>query len=232
MKVLITAPLQQERAIFQEFQEGLDKLEIPEGVQVDRFYVVNDCPKIIPDIRGDYIVMDRNLKYVRATDTHIWSHENLVKMHDLRNATIQRTLDGGYDYWWSIDTDLVVHPKTLKALLDADKDIVAEIFWTNGWANAWLYDQATGMPDEWKKAGLYKCGMTGACMLVKRRVFEAGVDYSPIPNIKKVLWGEDRHFCIRAACAGFDLWIDTHYPATHLYTAYDLANFRKHKYGG
>ena len=33
-------------------------------------------------------------------------------------------------------------------------------------------------------------GMTGACTLVKRKVFEAGVDYTPIPNIRKALRGE------------------------------------------
>jgi hypothetical protein len=60
--------------------------------------------------------------------------------------------------------------------------------------------------------------MTGALTLVKRKVFEAGVDYTPIPNIYTALRGEDRHFCVRAACAGFELWIDSHCPAEHLYT--------------
>ena len=66
--------------------------------------------------------------------------------------------------------------------------------------------------------GLYRCGMTGALTLVKRKVLEAGVDYTRIPNIRSALRGEDRHFCVRAACAGFEMWIDTHCPATHLYT--------------
>ena len=60
--------------------------------------------------------------------------------------------------------------------------------------------------------------MTGALTLVKRKVFEAGVDYTPIPNISQALRGEDRHFCVRAACAGFELWVDSHCPARHLYT--------------
>ena len=74
------------------------------------------------------------------------------------------------------------------------------------------------MSETWKKPGLYRVGMTGALTLVKRRVFEAGVDYTRIPNIMRALRGEDRHFCVRAACAGFELWVDTHYQATHLYT--------------
>ena len=224
-KVLITAPLKQSYGIFREYQRALDALVVPNGVTVDRFYVVNDCPNIIPEIRGDYEIMNTGDRYDKAVNDHIWTHENLNKMPELRNATIRRALAGGYDYWFSIDTDLILHPNTLVALLDADKDIVSEIFWTqaaNGhwWCNAWMYDQCdpAGHFDEWKTPGLYQCGMTGALTLVKKSVFRAGVDFSPIPCIKRALWGEDRWFCIRAACAGFDMWIDTHYPAQHLFT--------------
>ena len=44
------------------------------------------------------------------------------KMGELRNRTIRRMLDGGYDFWLSIDTDIVVDPWTLYRLLAADKD--------------------------------------------------------------------------------------------------------------
>lgn len=231
IKVLIAAPLKQERHIFAEYQKALDALEIPDGVTVDRFYVVNDCPEIIPDIRGEYIVMNTGDRYDKAVNDHIWTHENLVKMHGLRNATIERARAGGYDYWFSIDTDLVLHPLTLKTLLDADKDIVSEIFWTNGWCNAWMHDQASGMSKEWHTPGLYEVGMTGALTLVKREVFEA-IDYTPIPNIVAALWGEDRHFCIRAACHGFGIWVDTHYPAEHLYTEQAYQEFKRRRGNG
>ena len=74
------------------------------------------------------------------------------------------------------------------------------------------------MNEAWKRPGLYRVGMTGALTLVKREVFEAGVDYTPVPNILRALRGEDRHFCVRAACAGFEMWVDSHCPANHLYT--------------
>ena len=225
IKVLITAPLKQERKIFKEYQDGLDRLIIPDGVTVDRFFVVNDCERVKPDIRGDYITINTGDIYTKMDDDHVWTAENLDKMPILRNATIKRALDGGYDYWFSVDTDLVLQPETLQTLLEAEKDIVSEIFWTRAptgqwWCNAWMFDQynADGRFDEWRKAGLYKVGMTGACTLVNTNVFKKGVDYSPIPNIRKAFWGEDRHFCVRAACAGAEMWIDTHFPATHLFT--------------
>ena len=224
-KVLITAPLKQDIGIFAEFQKALDNLIIPEGVSVDRYYVVNDCNEIIPYIKGDYDVINTGDVYGKTWNDHIWSPDNLDKMPLLRNATIKRALDGNYDYWFSIDSDVIIQPETLQTLIDADKDIVSEIFWTMSkigtwWCNGWMFDQcdADGHFDEWKNAGLYKVGMTGACTLVKTDVFKSGVDYSPIPCIRRCLVGEDRWFSIRAACAGFEMWLDTHYPAEHLFT--------------
>ena len=223
-KILITAPLRQDTDIFQAYQEGLDALDVPEGYEVGRYFVVNNCNEVIPFIRGaKYMVMDTGEEYEKTGNDHLWTLDNMWKMGELRNETIREALDGGYDYWLSVDTDIVLAPWTLYRLLEADKDIVSEIFWTqapNGryWCNAWMVDQASGMPEEWRKPGLYRVGMTGALTMVKRKVFEAGVSYARIPNIHSALRGEDRHFCVRAACAGFEMWVDTHCPATHLYT--------------
>ena len=237
-KILITAPLRQDADVFEEYQKGLDALEVPDGYEVSRFYVVNDCRDIVPFIRdAEYVITDTGEDYQKTENDHLWTLELMRKMSDLRNRTIAEMLLGGYDYWLSIDTDIVVKPETLRTLIEADKDIVSEIFWTqapNGsyWCNAWMHDQAAGMSADWKKPGLYRVGMTGALTLVKRRVFEAGVDYTPIPNIKTALRGEDRHFCVRAACAGFEMWIDSHCPADHLYTRRVYEQYMKRKAGG
>ena len=223
-RILITAPLRQDTDVFQAYQDGLDRLEIPEGYEVSRFFVVNDCDEVIPFIRdAKYIRTETGEAYEKTQNDHLWTLDLMWKMGELRNMTIREMLEDGFDYWLSADTDIVMDPKTLRTLISADKDIVSEIFWTqapNGkyWCNAWMHDQSAGMPEEWRKPGLYRCGMTGALTLVKRKVFEAGVDYSRIPNINTALRGEDRHFCVRAACAGFELWIDSHCPARHLYT--------------
>ena len=236
-KILIAAPLRQDVDIFREYQEGLDRLEVPEGFTVDRFFVVNDCPEVIPEIRDAKTVTVETGEAYRKTDNdHLWTLDLMWKMGELRNMTIREMLEGQYDYWLSVDTDIVLDPWTLYHLIQADKDIVSEIFWTqapNGryWCNAWMTDQSAGMSEEWRKPGLNEVGMTGALTLVKRRVFEAGVDYSKIPNIDMALRGEDRHFCVRAACAGFGLWVDTHAPATHLYTRKLYDEYMKSKAG-
>ena len=223
-RILITAPLRQETDSFLEYQKGLDALEVPEGFEVSRFFVVNDCREVIPFIENaEWTETETGEAYEKTGNDHLWTLDLMRKMSGLRNMTIRKMLDAGYDYWFSVDTDIVLDPRTLKTLIEADKDIVSEIFWTKApsgfyWCNAWMADQSAGMQERWKIPGLYRCGMTGALTLVKRKVFEAGVDYTPIPNIRTALRGEDRHFCVRAACAGFEMWIDSHCPAEHLYT--------------
>ena len=225
MRALLTAPLKQDTGIFLAFQEALDELIIPDGVTLDRYYVVNDCPEVIDLIQGDYDVCNTGDVYEKTHNDHIWTDENLGKMPLLRNMTIRKALDGGYDYWWSVDTDLILDPHTLEQLLAADKDIVSEVFWTQSkaggwWCNGWMYDQcdAAGHLPEWSQPGLYQVGMTGANTLVKTDCFRAGLSYDPIPNIRKALWGEDRWFSIRAAVLGIEMWLDTHCPAEHLFT--------------
>lgn len=224
-RILITAPVRQDADIFREYLKSLGRLEVPEGYETETFFVVNNCPEAIPEMRdGDrWITRDTDTDYQKTENDHIWTWDNMDRMMELRNMTIRYALENGFDYWFSVDSDLILRPETMRILLESDRDIVSEIFWTRApsgkvWCNAWMEDQVTGMLEAWKTPGLYECGMTGACTLVKRAVLEAGVSYARIPNIRKALWGEDRHFCIRAACLGFKMWIDSRAPATHLYT--------------
>jgi hypothetical protein len=69
--------------------------------------------------------------------------------------------------------------------------------------------------------GVYRVGGLGACTLVARSALESGLRFEEIDNIG--LWGEDRHFCIRARVLGIELWADTRYPPLHLYRDSDLA---------
>ncbi len=217
-RVLIAAPLRQDPKIFEEYQKGLDSLIIPDDVMVDRFFVVNNCREVLPYIRrADFVEI--NTEDSMMYRNHLWTGELVSAMSTYRNMTIRRALDGGYDYLLSVDTDLVLEEHTLQYLIEADRDCVAELFWTNGWSNAWMYDQAEdNNRPEWKEPGVYQIGGSGALFLIKRKVLEAGVDYTPIPNLRKAVFGEDRHFCIRAVCNGFEIWADSHCRPVHLYT--------------
>ena len=93
-----------------------------------------------------------------------------------------------------------------------------------------MYDQAEeNKRPEWRIPGLYEIGGSGALILISRRVLERGVDYTPIPNLRKAVFGEDRHFCIRAVCNGFSIWLDNHAQPFHLYDAKAIQDYKAHK---
>lgn len=237
-RILLTAPVKREPKIFNEYQNALDELIVPEGFEADRFFVVNDCPEVIPHIRNAaYITYDSEPEEIQKR-AHDWTGGTIWKMCNMRNMTILYMLQHGYDYWFSVDTDLILNKHTLEYLLAANKDIVSEIFWTERddrsiWCNAWMYDDGDvdNMWETWFAPGLYQVGGTGASILVKRRVFEAGVGYGRIPNIRKALTGEDRFFCVRAACAGFEIWMDTNAPAIHLFGEKEYRTYMDMKRG-
>lgn len=223
MKVLIGAPVRQYEGIFKEYLKSLDILEKP--CQVDRFFYLHNSPNLAKHLcKDEYMIVQGEDEYKRDETTHYWDRVNLLTVACLKNELLKKTVEGGYDYFMLVDSDLMLHPKTLTQLLSVNKPIVAEVFWTK-WQpdteplpNAWDLDQAAsyeGSYDLWRQPGIYRVGGTGACILVHRSVIEAGVNYNMLYNLS--LWGEDRGFCVRAVARDYTLWLDTHFPCKHLY---------------
>ena len=242
MKILIGGPARQDVPIFTEHLKTIKELELPDGVSVDLFYILNDCPELKKLLDpNQYVEINTGDEYVRTEKNHDWSAWNLNKMSVLRNRFLTEVLKGGYDYGMFVDTDVCVHHETLKWLLAAKKDIIAEIFWTRHrpdaqevWANCWDFDQSVYLPgsaEKWMQPGVYRVGGTGACMLVSADVPRAGVNYNPFYSIRHCLRGEDRWFMLRAEAAGFELYVDTHVPAWHLYRQSEYKEYMRYIYG-
>lgn len=211
--------------------------------------------------------------YNRDEETHRWTRDNLSNVAAMKNLIIERacgpirpidmiagvastktgvqviTLSAPDklrpSHLFLVDSDLVLHPKTLRQLVAANMPIIAEVYWTR-WnpglppqPNAWDLDFYTFIVDKqgdepgakYRVPGLYKVGGTGACILIRRDVLEAGIRYEPIDNVSWSQW-EDRAFCVRAAVHGFGIWLDTHYPATHLYRESEYEAYMRGKTDG
>ncbi len=242
MRILLGAPIRQKPEVFRAYLESLERLE--KNCTVDyRFYFHNcDLSHLLRGLRArvSYEIITTEDIYVCDNLTHRWDQQNIAAVAMIKNRLIKDCLEEDYDYLFLVDSDLILHPRTLLQLLSRQKDIVANIFWTR-WEphlppqpNAWDMDQYAFFEDEegqpaafkrWREPGCYPCGGTGACILIHRGVLEAGVSYELIPNLS--LFGEDRHFCIRAMVHGFQPWIETTYPATHLYREEDYQQWLK-----
>lgn len=188
----------------------------------------------------------KDFDYNRDEQTHRWREALIWRVARYKDSMIEEALQGGYDALFLADSDLVLHPLTVQHLNATRHEIISEIFWTK-WTpeqpempQVWLHDHYGMHPhirgerltqedisrraSQWvghlRAPGIYPVGGLGACTLIQRRVLEAGVRFAEIYNV--TFWGEDRHFCIRAAALGFELQVDTHLPAYHIYREQDL----------
>ena len=172
-------------------------------------------------------------------DGHNWKSETLAKVTCYKNIIIQYCIEEQYDYLFLVDSDIILDKKSLLQLISDNVDIVSNVFWNQWQTNGPLTAQCFWIPDIYtqfkafnvhytfeeahkirmdmqetlKKPGLYTVDGLGACTLISKHALEMGVNFTEIPNLK--IPGEDRPFCIRAGALGFDLYMDTHYPAYH-----------------
>ena len=191
-------------------------------------------------------------RYICDEYTHRWNDALVWKVARYKNEMIAYAKENKYDYIFFIDSDLLIHPDTILHLIDTKKDIISEIFWTK-WTpdspelpQVWQGDEYDLFPPEVKRAsdevkqleslrflkrlkkpGIYRVGGLGACTLISLHALKKGLSFERIYNLS--FWGEDRHFCVRAVALGFELFVDTHYPALHLYRDEDLEKVEEYK---
>lgn len=254
-RVLIGSPIRQEPEILEKFLYSLTNLQ-NEHLIVDYFFIDDNDDKSSKDLlytfggklKGKIIIEqgEESDIYIRDQFTHHWKENIVWKVAEYKNKIIEYSIKESYDYLFLIDSDIILHPKTLLHLINTNKDIISEIFWTKWHIDSielpqvWLYDHYSLVPkkrleiidkaesdrryvgfiEQLRKPGVYEVGGLGACTLIRKNALQTGVNFNEIYNIS--FWGEDRHFCIRAAALGFKLHVDTTYPAYHIYRKEDL----------
>jgi hypothetical protein len=187
--------------------------------------------------------------------THHWLPSLMNRVAAYKDRFLKLALDEGFDAVLLVDSDLVLHPRTLRQLLDNNVPICSEIFWTqwspggpalpqvwdHGQYELFHLDRGEALtPDEanartrafldrLREPGLHSVGGLGALTLIRKEAIARGVCFRELPNVKVV--GEDRDFCIRAAALDLPLFVDTRWPALHLYREADRARVPAFKAG-
>ncbi|MDR6881951.1 methyltransferase domain-containing protein [Bacillus sp. 3255] len=253
-RVLIGSPVHQKPNILSEFLTSLIRLK-HRDVELGFFFIDDNVDGLASEMLQRFSCANKKVTIYRSNQrdnyeqnetTHHWNEKLIWKVADFKNRIIQHAINEEYDYLFLIDSDLLLHIDTLECLIQTEKDIVSEIFWTSWQPDSklqpqvWLRDEYTlweqqrgevlseaeivirsdRFISQLKVPGVYEVGGLGACTLISRRALLSGVNFKPINNVS--FWGEDRHFCIRAAALGFSLYVDTHYPAYHIYRESDL----------
>lgn len=236
IKILLCSPVHEKENIFKLHLESVRNLEIPKNVELTKFYFLHNCEDLKQHINGEreyHSIFNNDIKYNKDEITHHWKENNFNAVISMKNLFLDFFIKKDFDYIFFIDSDICLHPKSLTSLLNANKDMISNIFWTK-WTpeqeeqpNVWEFDHYLFLEhtmEELKKPQYYRCGMTGACTLIKRDVIASGVNWKPIYNVSFSQW-EDRAFCIRVAVNGFEIWTDTHYPAYHLYRESEIEKY-------
>jgi len=248
-KILIGSPVHQKPAILKEFLNSLSQVE-SKNLDLHFFFVDDNedssSSAALETFQSKHqnVIIEKNTEaQVYNPDSHLWQDAVILKVGKNKDKILNFAKDNDFDFVFLADSDLVLHPKTLVHLATLEKEVVSEVFytaWTEGamqMPQVWLYDTYDFVPDpkisEEEKSrkfldfyqmlqtkGVYPVGGLGACTLISKSALEKGVSFERLYNLS--FWGEDRHFCIRAAALGIELFASTFYPPFHIYRECDL----------
>ena len=131
MKILIGSPVRAtetwQTEVFKHYLNSIDNLERPENAQVDRLFLLHNSPHLKEIVKegpipggNQYIAEVETPDHYSCTEnTHEWKTQNLLAVAAMRNYLIETARKMGYDYYFMVDSDLVLHPKTLMVLIEA-----------------------------------------------------------------------------------------------------------------
>lgn len=149
-------------------------------------------------------------------------------VEQVRNLIVHYTLECGYDYLFSVDSDIVLPKDSLTKMIEHDKDMVCGIYIQRipGTHTIEVYGVPEGggmthIPYELIEGqGLVEVAGCGfGCVLVKRAVMQT-IQYphfvykSAIDHKNTV--SEDVYFCMQARDHGFRIWCDTSILCDHI----------------
>lgn len=258
-RILIASPIKQKPAILNEFLGSLDRLVSDQYTLDYFFVDDNDDEKSqlllksFAQKHANKCVISSVESIENNYHDHTWTYSLIARVAGFKNQIIEYARNHEYDYLFFIDSDIVLHPQTLNQLISTKKDIISNIFWTM-WNSSseflpqvWMKDQYTqyefnegetlsekeilqkkiSFLVKMRTPGTYEVGGLGACTLISKKALSKEINFNKIKNIS--FWGEDRHFCIRAAALGLNLFVDTHYPAYHIYKESYLSDVERFK---
>ena len=243
-KILITAPVRQEIKIFKEYLWSLNRLEIPEGYEIHKYFYLhnsNNLKKFLKNNEYENITDDSILEY--NDYTHIWSPENFKAVAMMRSMALKKAREENYDYIFSVDSDIILRKNSLKDLIKNNKDVIGKIWWTTFNKNeptSFLPNCYNGRDtkgrlilniEQLKQEGIFEIGTICGCILISKKIFENEyINYFPIKNLSSSKW-EDYAFSTRVHSIMPDIkfYIDTFQPVKHLYRLEDYEKWKIEK---
>ena len=227
-KILIAAPVYQKTEIFIEYLNSLNHLIIPEGYEAHKYFILTNSPELEQYLKPEEYEIDNcEFNSQKEKGSHKWDDEHFSSVMQARNKILKYARKNNYDYIFSVDSDILLHPKTLQILLQDNKDMVGVTYWCDNQdkpdaikigSNYYYADYWQGIDTDLSKKGIYEVGIACASVLIGPRIIKnERITYSPIDNIPFSQW-EDYAFSLRAHVIIPDLqvYMDSRLPAREL----------------
>lgn len=182
----------------------------------------------------DVLLVDnsKNEKYLQeirqnglAAEKGLWLENVRERITASRNILRKKVLEEGYDYFLSLEQDLIPPVNVIEQLLSSSKEIVSGLYYKEGThegkkiSYAMLYVEQGGKlvlvhPDRLKQKELLPINACGlGCMLIHRSVLEKVVFRKPASGIAQ----DDMMFCYDAQKSGFKIYANPLVVCEHLH---------------
>lgn len=219
---MIGCPIRNRAWILPRYLESLQRLEYP-GQGVEYCFIINDCCDETPQILEQFAQRETGrvkLIYQNygTTHGHLRGSYNLTHLAALRNRLIQAFLNSECAFLFSVDSDILVPPETLRRLIDDNCDIVSTLV-CNGHelGDESIYNVLVRSQNgyyvhlrDFPRDRVFRVDCTGAAYLISRRVLENfAIRYSSKRG------AEDIGFCHAAAEKGLKIYCDGRLECTH-----------------
>ena len=227
-RILIAAPINEQEKIFKEYLLSLKNLKIPNGYIANKFFILSkDSPLSSYLKENEYCYENNNFSIEKEKGYHNWTEERYLNIAFLRSQLLKKAREENYDYLFTVDSDILLHPNTLSNLLQLNLPIVTEVVWTKtphgitaidgefeGWGH---YKNRTYKT--YYEPGLYEINWGGMITLIHSSIFNIPtIDYMQIPQVFNEYSEDWSFFCkVYAHFPNFKLYMDTKYPGRHLY---------------
>lgn len=232
-EVMICSLVRDRDWILPKYLEHLTNLDYPKS-KIKYYFIINNSSDNSQAILEQFqkenkeVYIDfHEFKDINHQE-HSWNKYKLQHMAYMRNKCLQKARELNVEYLFSVDTDVLVDSRVLNHLIKTDKKIISPVFWASWDKNS----KEKKFPQVWErggyeisqhflnllrsKKGIFEVGGLGACTLIHKSVWNAGVNYHRVKTLPSEMNGEDRDFCTRASVHGFKLWASTYYDTVHI----------------
>lgn len=219
---MIGCPVRNRAWILPSYLQSLEALDYPREC-ISYCFIINDCDDKTPVILrefaqkypGQVFLVENN----NGSTVYQRGQYNFKRLAYLRNLLLMEFLRSDCDYLFSVDSDILVVPHSLRALMQNDCSIVSclvcngEVIGDRSCYNVLCQDDRGHYLHirDFPRDRLFRVDCTGAAYLIKREVIsELSIRYSAPSG------GEDIGFCEAARQKGVHIYCDGRLESIHV----------------